>query len=178
MLVLLTFASESEKDKFEYLYKKYKRLLYKKAFDILKDHALAEDAVADAYMRVYKHLHKIGDPDAPQAVSYLVIIAKNIAINMYNRQKRMTPVDIAEQDEADDFNLEEFVSQKDEAAKAMQLVDSLKEELKAVFLLKYAYDMSHRQIAEQLKISENNVTVRLHRAKTKLVKLAKEVANE
>jgi len=175
MLHLITFASESDKNKFEYIYEKYKRLLWTKAVDILKDHSLAEDAVSEAFMRAYKHFHKIGDPDSPQSVSYLVTIVKNVAINLYHREKRVTPIDLAEHDEADDFNLEELITSQDEAANAMKLVDCLKEELKAVFLLKYAHDMSHREIASALNITENNVTVRLHRAKTRLLKLAKEV---
>ena len=176
--MLLTFASENERQKFEYIYEKYKRLLWTKAFDILKDHALAEDAVSEAFIRAYKNLHKIGDGDSPQTVSFLVVIAKNVAINIYNREKRITPIDIAEYDEPDDSNMEEEIATKDEAGGAMALVDKLKEELKAVFLLKYAHDLPHKEIARLLGITENNVTVRLHRAKTKLLKLAnmKEVA--
>ncbi|MCL2285534.1 MAG: sigma-70 family RNA polymerase sigma factor [Firmicutes bacterium] len=175
MLLLLTFASESDKFKFEYIYEKYKRLLWAKAFDIIKDHALAEDAVSEAFLRAYKHFHKIGDPDSPQSVSYLVTIVKNIAINSYHREKRVTPIDVAKHDEADDFNLEEMITSQDDTATAMALVDRLKEEQKAVFLLKYAHDLSHREIATALGITENNVTVRLHRAKTKLLQWAKEV---
>ena len=174
-MLFFTFASESDKNKFEYIYEKYKRLLWAKAFDILKDHALAEDAVSEAFIRAYKHLHKIEDPDSNQSVSYLVTIVKNVAINLYHKEKRVTSIDIAEYDEADDFNLEDMVTSQEDTSAAMKLVGRLKEELKAVFLLKYAYEMSHREIANTLGITENNVTVRLHRAKTKLLQLAKEV---
>ena len=175
MLHLITFASDSDKNKFEYIYEKYKRLLWTKAFEILKDHGLAEDAVSEAFLRAYKHLQKIEDPDSAQSVSYLVTIVKNVAINLYHKEKRVTPIDYAEHDEADDFNLEDLITSQDEAAAAMKLVDRLKEEQKAVFLLKYAHDMSHREIAAALGTTENNVTVRLHRAKAKLLKWAKEV---
>jgi len=174
-VLFFTFASESDKNKFEYIYEKYKRLLWAKANDILKDHALAEDAVSEAFIRAYKHLHKIEDPDSNQSVSYLVTIVKNVAINLYHKEKRVTSIDIAEYDEADDFNLEDMVTSQEDTSAAMKLVGRLKEELKAVFLLKYAYEMSHREIANTLGITENNVTVRLHRAKTKLLQLAKEV---
>jgi len=174
-VLFLTFASESDKNKFEYIYEKYKRLLWAKAFDILKDHALAEDAVSEAFIRAYKHLQKIEDPDSSQSISYLVTIVKNVAINLYHKEKRVTSIDIAEYDEADDFNLEEMITSQEDTSVAMQLVGRLKEELRAVFLLKYAHDMSHREIANALGITENNVTVRLHRAKTKLLQLAKEV---
>jgi RNA polymerase sigma-70 factor (ECF subfamily) len=175
MLHLITFASESDKNKFEYIYEKYKRLLWTKAYDILKDYELAEDAVSEAFIRAYKHMHKIGDPDAGQSVSYLVTIVRNVAINLYHKEKRVTPVDVTEHDEADDFDLENLVTTRDEAVEALKLVNRLGDEQKAVFLLKYAHDMSHREIARALGITENNVTVRLYRAKTKLLQWAKEV---
>jgi len=175
MLPILTFASESDKNKFEYIYEKYKRLLWVKANDILKDHALAEDAVSEAFMRVYKHLQKIEDPDSNRSASYLVTIVRNISINLYHREKRTTSIDIADYNEADEFDLEKLIESNDEAAYALKLVDRLREEQKAVFLLKYAHDMSHREIAGVLGITENNVTVRLHRAKAKLLEWAKEV---
>ncbi|MCL2372382.1 MAG: sigma-70 family RNA polymerase sigma factor [Defluviitaleaceae bacterium] len=176
MLNLISFASDSERYKFEYIYEKYKRLLRARAYDILKDYPLAEDAVSEAYLRAYKHLHKIGDPDSPQTASFLVTIVKNLAINMYHREKRSTPVDITEYDKPDEFNLEESVTSKDDTAMAMELVGRLREEYRAVFLLKYAHELSHKEIAATLGITENNVTVRLHRAKTKLLEWAKEVA--
>lgn len=171
-MLTLTFASEDEKAKFEYLYEKYKRLLYAKAKDIVKDHALAEDAVSEGFLRAYKNFSKIGDPNSPQTISYLVTIVRNVAINIYHKEKNTQPTDFTDYDAPDDFNLEEIITQKDDTHQALKLVHSLKEELRSVFLLKYAYDMNHREIAKTLGISENNVTVRLHRAKAKLLKLA------
>lgn len=165
-------------DKFEYVYEKYKRLLFAKAFDILRDHALAEDAVSEAYIRAYRHLDKIQDPDSNQTAAYLVTIAKNVSITLYHKERRSFSVDIDEYQGADDFNLEELITSQDEAARVMTLVDSLKEEHKAVFLLKYAQDMSHKEIADVLGITENNVTVRLHRAKNKLMQAYKNESRE
>ena len=157
--------------KFDYIYEKYKRLLHAKAHDILKDHALAEDAVSEAYMRAYKHLDKIQDKDSPQTISFLVTIVKNIAINFYHKEKRSTATDFSDFDAPSDFDLEDIVTTKDSTAEGLKILHGLKEIDRAVFLLKYAQDMSHKQIAKTLNITENNVTVRLHRAKGKLQKL-------
>lgn len=56
----------------------------------------------------------------------------------------------------------------------LALVDGLSEELRSVFLLKYAYDLPHKTIGRLLGISENNVNVRLHRAKKKIAALLAE----
>ena len=163
------------KKTFEYLYEKYKKLLWKKAYDILKDYALAEDAVSEAFIRIYKHFHRIDDADSSRTAAFLVTVVKNVAINIYHKRNRILPTDFEELEQASDFNLEESVATQDEAVRAARLVDKLSEELRAVFLLKYVNDLPHKEIGEILGITENNVTVRLHRAKKKLTDMAKEV---
>ena len=160
---------------FDYLYEKYKRLMYSKAYDILKDHALAEDAVSEAFIRVYRHINKIEDPDAGQTAAFLVTIIKNISISMYHKRNKVIPADFTEYEQVSDFNLEEEITVKDEANQAIKLIEKLGEELKAVFLLKYAHDLPHKEIGRILGITENNVTVKLHRAKKKITALAEKM---
>lgn len=169
MLLLLTFANEAERDQFEYLYHKYKNLCLKKAYDVLHDYAMAEDAVSEAYLRVYKNLHKIDDPDSNRTTAFLVTITRNAALTMLSREKK----DLQELDEAqeDGFDLEQFALSRDSTQGIFKLLEELSEELRNVFVLKFAYDMNHREIAQALSITENNVTVRLHRAKKKLADL-------
>jgi len=163
------------KNTFEYLYEKYKKLLWRKAYDILKDYALAEDAVSEAFIRIYKHFHRLEDADSSKTAAFLVTVVKNVSINLYHKRNRIIPTDFEEFEQASDFNLEEIIAEKDETARAVRLVDRLSEELRAVFLLKYANDLPHKEIGDILGITENNVTVRLHRAKKKLADMAKEV---
>ncbi len=66
MFVVLTFTDASERDKFEYIFHKYKKLMMHKAYSVLGDYMLAEDAASEAFIRIYKNLRKIGDPDSPQ----------------------------------------------------------------------------------------------------------------
>jgi len=164
-----------DKNTFDYLYEKYKKILWRKAFDILKDHGLAEDAVSEAFIRVYRHMPRFEDPDSPKTAAFLITVAKNVAINMYHKRNRTLPTDFSEFEQASDFNLEETVATNDEAGRAIALVGRLNEEMRSVFLLKYAHDLPHKEIGNILGITENNVTVRLHRAKKKLAELAKEV---
>jgi len=174
-MITLAFAAQGDKDKFEYLYEKYKRLLWHKAYDILKDSALAEDAVSESFIRVYRNLGKVQDVDSSKTIAFLVTIVKNIAIYLYNREKRAAVADMTEFETADVFDLETYVVNKDMATQVMGLLDKLSEELRSVFLLKYAHDLSHKEIGKILGITENNVTVRLHRAKTKIIRLMREV---
>ena len=172
MLIFLSFSSEYEKSKFEHIYDKYKKLLLYKARQILNDYALAEDAVSEAFLRVYKNLHKIGDPDSGMTISFLSVIVRNTAINILN--KNIDAADIYEEEPQSDFNVEEHVISETVTEGMLGVVDKLKDELKECFLLMYAHNLSYKEIGTVLKISEANVAVRIHRAKKKLIKLLRE----
>ena len=172
MLIFIVFANEEEV-KFEYIYNKYKKLLLHKANDVLHDFALAEDAVSEAFIRVYKNLHKITDPDSGETASFLYIIVKNTAIDILNKYKNMYSTDIEEYNYQSGFDLEKEVVSEIVTEDILKLVDKLQDELKNCFLLMYAYDMSYKEIGETLNISENNVAVRIHRAKKKLAEMLK-----
>ena len=170
MLLIFTFESAGEQDKFEFLYQKYKNLCLKKAYDILGDYMLAEDAVSEAYIRVYKNLHKIEDPASNRSIAFVVTIAKNAALTMLTRQKGATQEELDENWE-DDFDLEGEALARLDTQEVFAAIEKLSEDLRGVLMLKYAHDLSHKEIGRSLGISENNVTVRLHRARKKLTSM-------
>jgi RNA polymerase sigma-70 factor (ECF subfamily) len=168
MLLFLTFASDSDKDKFEYLYHKYKRLLLYKANQILNDYTLAEDAVSEAYIRIYKNLHKIENTDSGQTIAFLMLIVKNTSLTILDKEKRKQTTQEPDEDLAGDYNLEEDVISRLSTERIYELIEQLGEELKSIFLLRYAQDLSHKEIGKLLNITESNVGVKIHRAKKKL----------
>ncbi len=173
VIFILTFENNANRDKFEYLYERYKNLLLRKAYEILGDAMLAEDAASEAYLRIYKNLHKIEDVSSPRSIAFMVTIVRNVALTMLKKRGN----EIAEpfgEEEADPLDLEETVVASMSSEQVYTMLGRLDEELRQLFLLKYAYDMSHRQIAEVLCTSENNVTVKLHRAKKKLAGILRE----
>jgi len=176
LLIFLTFPDENEKSKFEYIYNKYKKLLLYKANGILNDYSLAEDAVSEAFIRIYKNLHKVDDPDSGQTISFLTVIVKNTAINILNKHKNIhvADSDIYENELQSNFDVEEQVISTNVTEGMLQVIDKLKDELKDCFLLMYAHNLSYKEIGRILNISESNVTVRIHRAKKKIIELLKE----
>jgi RNA polymerase sigma factor, sigma-70 family len=171
LILLFTFETEFERDKFEQLYNKYNNLLFYKAWEILHDYMLAEDAVSEAYMRLYRNLHKVDDdPDSPRSAAFLVTIVRNVALTMVKRAGAET-ADAFEEDRPDTFDLEGMVLSEISSERIYAILGGLDEELRNIFVLKFAYDMQHREIAETLGITENNVTVKLHRAKKKLAEI-------
>ena len=84
--------------KLEQLYALHKNVMLYTAERILRDYQLAEDAVQKAFMKVLDNLHKIEEPDCNKTRAFLVIITRNVAITMYNRQKKLAvPIEEIEQ---------------------------------------------------------------------------------
>lgn len=170
MILIFSFSTTEERDKFEYIYAHYKNLMLHKAYGVLKDYMLAEDAVSEALIRIYKNLHKIEDPTSNQSIAFVVTIAKNAALTMLSKEKKQAaePIDEAQQDS---FDLEGYMLAELSSEKIYGILSQIGEELRSVFVLKYARDLPHKEIGQLLGISENNVTVRLHRAKKKLAQI-------
>lgn len=168
MLTVLVFASADDRDSFEYLYTQYKGLMLKKAYGILHDAMLAEDAVSEAFLRIYKNMDKLDDPASNRSLAFVMTVVRNTALTMWQKQARQPAALEEEEERADSFDLEQQVLSALSEKEIYGLVDGLGEELRSVFVLKYAYDYSNKQIGRLLHISANNVTVRLHRARKKL----------
>ena len=170
-MLFLAFNTPDDKEKFNYLYNRYSRLLIYKAYEILRDYSLAEDAASEAFIRVYKNLDKIEDCDAGKTAAFLVIIARNCALTLLNKRRRDNTANIDDFDLPAPGDVEDSLISECSANELMQVIDSLSDNLKEPFLLKYAYNMSHKEIAKLLGQTENNVTVRIHRAKAKLMQM-------
>jgi len=174
MLLALSFATEADKHKFSLIYEKYKRLLLKKSYEILGDNALAEDAVSEAFLRVYRNLHKIDDPNSPMTASFLVVIVKNVSLTMLKKNSKNLVDDIDEGEYKDSFSLEASVINKENMRAVKRIVEKLPDSLREPFLLAYGNDLPHKDIARFLNVNENAVTVRIHRAKKKIAEMLRE----
>ena len=173
-MIFLAFNTHEDKKKFEYIYDRYNRLLLYKAYEVLRDQSLAEDAVSEAFIRIYKNLNKVNIDDAGKTAAFLVIIARNCALTILSKQRRDSLANIDDLDLVSQDDVEGSVISNCTAKEIMKVIGNLKDNLKEPFLLKFAYNMSHKEIAELLNLSESNVTVRIHRAKAKLAKLLQE----
>jgi len=178
LIIVFTFTDALEANKFEYLFKKYKGLLYFKAFEILHDQMAAEDALSETMIRVYRNIKKINDPDSPESASFLTTIVRNVSLTLLKKQKSAPELLAMEADDepydeqAYSFDLEATVIDTITEEKLCLALDKLDEESRNIIMLKYAHDLSHREIAELLNLTENNVTVRLHRTRKKLTDMA------
>jgi len=179
IIYLAALECESDRSKFEQLYMTYRQTMFYVANSILQDAAFSEDAVHQAFLRVIDHIQKISDVQCPQTKSFMVIIVRNIAINLYNARKKKAVLSLDELEEwtGEDCNTPADKVEADESfRKLVSLIKCLPEGYRSVLLLKYDNGYSTAEIALMLGLSEENVKKRLQRAKKKLKQMLGEVA--
>ncbi|WP_131087053.1 RNA polymerase sigma factor [Clostridioides difficile] len=175
MLIYLSIIdSEEEKDKFEKIYEKYKKLMFYIANQILQDEQLSEDAVHNAFLKIIDNLDKIIEINSPRTKGFIVIIVKRISINIYNKRKREEISDINNESyklNSLDLSIENIgeYSNLGEALRRLSEIDL------QIILLKYSHGFSIKEISKILDIKEVNLYKRNKRALNKLKKILAEM---
>jgi RNA polymerase sigma-70 factor (ECF subfamily) len=74
--------------RFEQTYQAYHALMFRLARDILQDDDLAEDAAADAAVKLWEHYDCLTEPTGPQAKRFAAVLAEHRAIDLLRKRKR------------------------------------------------------------------------------------------
>lgn len=78
MLMYLTIIDSKEgQQKFEFIYNRYKKLMFYIANKILGDTRDSEDTVHDAFLKIIEIIDDIKDVESPQTRSLIVTITEN-----------------------------------------------------------------------------------------------------
>ena len=165
-------------EKLREMYNKYSKYLYGIAYKILSDSQMAEDAVQVAFERLMNYDFKIVDVHCNKTRNYLVTVVKNVCRSMFEKTHVKHEKISNETDEQDywasieDKSIIDFASMmesKENESALMDAINSLPEVYREVFDLKYIHELSNKDIALHLNISEGNIRLRLFRAKKILV---------
>ena len=127
----------------EFIYLNTKNAVFSVIYAILKDYQLSEDVMHDTYIKMSKNIMYYKPNTNPKA--WIVTIAKNLAINVYNRRKRETSIDI------DSSVYGEY--KIDENGNGMELkkaLSQLNETERQIVLLHCLGGFKHREIAKIL----------------------------
>ena len=161
-LYLQLLDTEEEKQGFELLYETYRKLMHWVANNILRDEKLAEDAVHEAFLRIIKNFNKINEILCPETRSFVVIIVRNIALNM--REQKKPEDEFHEVKEDISFGFDETA---DEICRQeiINVIMSLSDALKEVLMLYGYFGYTISEIAKLLDITEDAAYKRLQRAR-------------
>lgn len=168
MLIYLSMIDdEDDRHKFENLYNTYKQLLFYIANKILRDEYLSEDAVHISFIKIAKNINKIDTIDSRKTKSFITIITKRTAIDIYRKYKKQNIISFEEYCSDTDVDIL-CNDSEDSDTYLIEAISKLPEIYKEVFILKYRHDFSNKDIAKILNISKDTIEKRIQRGKKKL----------
>src|SRR5262245_22744820 len=130
------------------------------------DGAVAEDLTSLTFEKAWVARHRYRR-DLAAFSTWLMTIARNVAVDHYRRRREHAPLESAEHVAAGDDPHHEL-ERRESFARLSRLLLDLPERDQELVSLKYGAELTNRAIAKHLKLTETNVGTLLHRAVAKL----------
>lgn len=145
--LILEFLN-GNKETFDDIYYATEKNVYLSIFSIFKDYDIIKDLMQDTYIKALDQLdkYKIGTNFS----AWIAKIARNIAINEYNRRKKV--------DYYEDITSPVFM-EEDNNSKLKQMLDVVDDEYKDVVIYHIILGFKFREISEILDIPQSTVFV-------------------
>ncbi len=157
---------------------KYGMLFHKLSYNILQDREDAEECVNDSYLGTW---YKIPPENPFSLATYVCKIVRNLSLKKYygstaQKRDRRQCVALEEMEEtlADTNRVEAHMEEQELATYLEQFLDTLSEENRVIFLRRYWFGESCRDVGAYVGVTEKTVTVRLTRLREKLKNFLKE----
>lgn len=150
--------------------------LYRLALRITMNTGEAEDIVQDTMIRVWKNKDSL--PDIVSIEAYCLTICRNLSIDR-SQKKEAQAASLEEAYEQPDSNstAEERLAHKEKLELIRKLFNQLPEKQRTVMQLRDIEGKNYKEIAQIMKISEEDVKVTLFRARQKIRKQYFEIEN-
>jgi RNA polymerase sigma-70 factor (ECF subfamily) len=160
--------AERRDKRFEELVGRQSRFMFQVAFSLLRNRQDAEDAVQEAFLKLYRG-------EAWQRMDnekgFLARTVWRVALDHLPRAAERT-LDVSEMELAASggagVSPEQSAVDKDERATLRRLIDGLPEELRQPLVLSSVVEMTSREVAEAIGIPEGTVRTRVIRARAEL----------
>lgn len=150
---------------------KYGRLVFRLSRNILDSDEDAAECVNDTWLGVWGSI----PPQKPQVLrAYVCRIGRNVSLKRYRSNtaaKRNTAYDVSIDELAECLagsSVEEVWSARELGRAIDRFLDTLDKENRIIFVRRYWFSDSVSSIAALMGMSENNISVRLSRTRSKL----------
>ncbi len=162
-LCLMLIEEPDDQEKFQIIYDNYNEDMFKAAQGILRDYALAEDAVQIAFVRIARVIKRIDMDNNPR--SFVITVVKNVAKDIVEQyEKEMVNFDTYSiYYESSDAYSYKTVEERDFIEYVANYVMTLKPIYSEVFLLRYHYEMKYDEISQLLNVDVATLRKRMER---------------
>lgn len=160
------------------LMERYVKIAGSIAYSVVRDYHIAADVVQEAFTKVYHHLPRLRNPATFR--KYLVGAVRSSALDCVRRQKTLRrgsavtfskyteePPEVPTKESAN-RTLLAGIERGEDYGQLLDLINSLPEHYREVFILKHVEKIKYREIAEILGLTMGAVEARLFRARRML----------
>jgi RNA polymerase sigma-70 factor (ECF subfamily) len=157
---------ESRNDALGALVREHSRLVYRVAYAVVRSHHDAEDVTQETFLRVLRYSSKLAEVKEPK--TWLARIAWRVAVDRSKRRGQTREVALEEpaaEAVSPDTPADETVHGVELGAAVDRLIAALPAKLREPLILSAIEEMSPREIAGTLGISEAAVRSRVFRAR-------------
>lgn len=166
--ILKLYLEKQSDHHFQVLHSRYINKVYSKAISLLKDEAMAQDAVQEIFLKIFLNLSKF--TFRSKFSTWVYSITYNYCIDLLRKQKKHKKLFASTDDDLSNMK-EEEVSDKAlleiEFEKLGVVLDEIPLEDKTVLLMKYKDDMGIKAISKIVGKSESAIKMKIKRAKAK-----------
>lgn len=161
---LVRRAASGDQEAFEALVRLSAGRLFAIAYRVLRDHALAEDALQQTLATIWTELPRLRDPDRFEAWGYRLIVRASVAQSRLERRGASVvhvlpdDADATTANGPDDF---ERIADRDQLERGFR---RLTPDQRAVLVLQYYNGLSLAEIADVLGIPVGTAGSRIHHA--------------
>lgn len=156
--------------KIEEIYNMYYKDLFIYAFSICKDYHLTEEVVSETFFRAF-----ITIDNKENSIKYwLLHVCKNIIIDYYRKNKKVSNIDNEIQELKFEDNSFQKIIQEEEKRELFNAILKLSDIYKEVIIMFYFMSLTTKEISKSLNISEGAVRNILYRGRLKLGKILRE----
>ncbi|MDF2556539.1 MAG: polymerase [Bacillales bacterium] len=161
--------------KLENLYKQYAKTLYFYLLRLSGSKHLAEDLTQETFVRATVHLNEY---EGEEARAWLFKVARNAYLDEWRKQKRRKTIPLlsifsSKEDMISPYGIpEDSLLMQEKHEQLEDLLSFLPEQYRSVIYLREYEEFSYKEIMEALQLTEEQVKVKLHRARRRLAILA------
>ena len=176
---LILRLKEGQEEAYRQLVRRYQSKLVNIAYGITLDREESLDIVQDVFLKVYQNIKSFEGKS--KLITWLRRITINESLNWRRRWKRRfrwqhDPIENGEIGKSAELATNEYgpetIYRKKELEKILnQGLNKLKEDARAILILKESEDLSYDEIAELMGINKGTVSSRLFYARQELKKL-------
>lgn len=179
MSYMVQKARENDQEALAEIYKISSPAVYKTIRVLIKDEDTVYDILQDTYVKAFTRLDQLQNPD--KLIPWLKMIANNLAKDWLKKSKPVFFTDIYGGEELEDIPFEESIEdvrselnpemamdQQEAKRLVMEILDHLPEDQRVVIGMFYYEEMSVKDIAQTLGVSENTVKSRLSYGRKKI----------